>query len=198
MAAYRQGFLPALADEFRADAVSKELASLVLGRGGEAEGQLFVLDPASGKKLRELTPKHEYGITDLAFHPDGQHLASSGRDTLVRIWDPAAGKLVKENLQVAKEFVLDPRRPELRDVSDLQAGEGAILAGPGPLGRTAVHRDDDGRVHAVSGRCTHLGCTVRFNDAERSWDCPCHGSRFGIDGSVLAGPAVAPLEHRDV
>jgi hypothetical protein len=69
---------------------------LVLGRGGEAEGQLFVIDPTTGKRLRELTPKHEYGITDLAFHSDGKHLASSGRDTLVRIWDPAAGKLVKE------------------------------------------------------------------------------------------------------
>jgi WD40 repeat protein len=69
---------------------------LVLGRGGESEGQLFVVDPATGKKLRELTPKHEYGITDLAFHPDGKHVASSGRDTVVRIWDPEAGKLVKE------------------------------------------------------------------------------------------------------
>ncbi len=89
-----------LSQEFKmyisAAAYSRDGKLLVLGRGGEAEGQLFVLDPASGKKLRELTPKHEYGITDLAFHPDGQHLASSGRDTLVRIWDPAAGKLVKE------------------------------------------------------------------------------------------------------
>ncbi|MBW3639709.1 MAG: Rieske 2Fe-2S domain-containing protein, partial [Actinobacteria bacterium] len=64
----------------------------------------------------------------------------------------------------------------------------------GPDGRTAAYRDEAGALHAVSARCTHLGCTVRFNDAEKSWDCPCHGSRFGVDGSVLAGPAVAPLE----
>jgi Rieske Fe-S protein len=53
-------------------------------------------------------------------------------------------------------------------------------------------------VHAVSVRCTHLGCDVRFNFAERSWDCPCHGSRFDVDGAVLEGPAVDPLERRDL
>ena len=57
----------------------------------------------------------------------------------------------------------------------------------------AVFRDDDGKLHERSARCTHLGCIVRFNDAERSWDCPCHGSRFGVDGEVLEGPAVRPL-----
>ena len=63
-------------------------------------------------------------------------------------------------------------------------------------GRTAAYRDDDGELHAVSARCTHLGCTVRFNDAERSWDCPCHGSRFDLTGKVLEGPAVHDLERR--
>jgi Rieske Fe-S protein len=57
----------------------------------------------------------------------------------------------------------------------------------------ALARDDAGQPHAVSARCTHLGCIVSYNDAERSWDCPCHGSRFGLDGDVLEGPAVRPL-----
>ena len=72
---------------------------LALGRGGEVDGpngKVFLLDPATGKKVRELMPGHQYGVTDLAFHPDGQHLASSGRDTVVRIWEAASGKLVKE------------------------------------------------------------------------------------------------------
>ena len=60
----------------------------------------------------------------------------------------------------------------------------------------AVSRNDDGKVHAVSARCTHLGCILAWNDAERSWDCPCHASRFAADGSVLQGPAVHPLEGR--
>ena len=61
-----------------------------------------------------------------------------------------------------------------------------------------VTRDEDGALHAVSPVCTHLGCQVNFNRAERSWDCPCHGSRFAVDGSVLQGPAVHRLEVKPV
>jgi glycine/D-amino acid oxidase-like deaminating enzyme/nitrite reductase/ring-hydroxylating ferredoxin subunit len=59
--------------------------------------------------------------------------------------------------------------------------------------RCAVYRDNSGDLHAVSATCTHLGCTVAFNDAEKTWDCPCHGSRFAPDGTVLHGPATHPL-----
>ena len=74
----------------------------------------------------------------------------------------------------------------------LRPGEGRVF-GDG-LAQKAVHRDDAGILRAVSARCTHLGCIVGWNSAERTWDCPCHGSRFGADGEVLAGPATAPLE----
>jgi WD40 repeat protein len=72
---------------------------LALGRGGEAEGptgKVYLFDPATGKRTRELSPAHGCGVTDLAFHTQGKHFASAGRDTLVRIWDTADGKLVKE------------------------------------------------------------------------------------------------------
>lgn len=72
---------------------------LALGRGGEANGnngKVYLVDPETGKKVRELAPGHQDGMTDLAWHPDGVHLASAGRDTLVRIWNSADGKLVKE------------------------------------------------------------------------------------------------------
>jgi glycine/D-amino acid oxidase-like deaminating enzyme/nitrite reductase/ring-hydroxylating ferredoxin subunit len=83
-----------------------------------------------------------------------------------------------------------------RDVADLGTGEGCVLRTA--AGKSAVFRDDAGVLHAVSARCTHLGCDVQFNAAERSWDCPCHGSRFDVDGAVLEGPAVDPLEPHDV
>src|SRR5262245_31059373 len=70
-----------------------------LVRGGEVDGtagKVILLDPATGKKVRELAPGHQYGVTDLAFHPDGLHLASGGRDKVVKVWNTADGKLVKE------------------------------------------------------------------------------------------------------
>ena len=57
----------------------------------------------------------------------------------------------------------------------------------------AGYRDENGVLHAVSPTCTHLACRVNFNSAERSWDCPCHGSRFAVDGAVLEGPAADDL-----
>jgi Rieske Fe-S protein len=88
------------------------------------------------------------------------------------------------------------RRPTARSVDDIPAGEARVLPERG-IGRKGVYRDTDGTLHAVSVRCTHQGCLLRFNAAERSWDCPCHGSRFDVDGAVLEGPAVKPLERRD-
>ncbi|HEV7773737.1 MAG TPA: FAD-dependent oxidoreductase [Conexibacter sp.] len=104
-------------------------------------------------------------------------------------------KLAKENAQVAARFLGDRlRHAERRPIEDLSPGEAAILERDGTP--VAAARDDDGTLHAVSARCTHLGCLVAWNAAERSWDCPCHGSRFGVDGTVLEGPAVHRLERK--
>jgi Rieske Fe-S protein len=93
------------------------------------------------------------------------------------------------------DFILDRvRPPQSLSSSSIPRGEARVM--PDGLGKKGVYRDDYGALHAVSLRCTHLGCLLRFNGAERSWDCPCHGSRFDVDGSVLEGPAVAPLAKR--
>ena len=73
--------------------------TIVVGRGEEAEGKIWLLNAAAadtGKSRKELSPVHQYGVTDFIFHPDGQHLISSSRDTVIRIWNLQDGKLVKE------------------------------------------------------------------------------------------------------
>jgi glycine/D-amino acid oxidase-like deaminating enzyme/nitrite reductase/ring-hydroxylating ferredoxin subunit len=87
------------------------------------------------------------------------------------------------------------RPPQALSTDGVPPGEARVV--PDGLGKKGVYRDEDGALHAVSLRCTHMGCLVRFNAAERSWDCPCLGSRFAVDGSVLEGPAVRPLERRE-
>jgi Rieske Fe-S protein len=80
-------------------------------------------------------------------------------------------------------------------VEGLSPGEGRVT-GSG-LGQRAVYRDDSGGLHTLSARCTHLGCIVKFNRPERTWDCPCHGSRFDATGEVIEGPATGPLQHHE-
>lgn len=103
-------------------------------------------------------------------------------------------EVAETGMKFSADLVGDRLRPNRNGVDDLPCGQGRIVRQG--LGRTAAFRDDDGLLHAVSARCTHLGCLVRFNGAERSWDCPCHGSRFDVDGAVLEGPAVHPLAPR--
>ena len=80
-----------------------------------------------------------------------------------------------------------------RSVDDLVAGHGGLVSVDGR--QLAVYRDEGGQTYELSSRCTHMGCTVDWNDSSKTWDCPCHGSRFGFDGSVVRGPAAEPLER---
>jgi len=104
--------------------------------------------------------------------------------------------LVKENANVVRRFVGDRLRTETRSVADLAPGQAAVVVEG--TQRVAAYRDPDGALHAVSPVCTHLGCTVTWNTAETTWDCPCHGSRFTCDGAVVECPAVTDLEGRHV
>ncbi|WP_323379858.1 FAD-dependent oxidoreductase [Streptomyces alkaliphilus] len=108
-----------------------------------------------------------------------------------------AGSALGLQATVARHFVGDRLRPaEADSVDDLAPGTGALVRVGGR--KAAVYRDPAGTVHALSARCTHLGCLVRFNEVETAWECPCHGSRFDVDGSVVQGPATKPLEPRDL
>ncbi len=105
----------------------------------------------------------------------------------------ALATFAKENANVGAYFV--GGRLKRGHLGEIAPGDGRVVRDG--AGQTAVSREPDGELRAVSARCTHLGCIVAWNGAERSWDCPCHGSRFGTDGSVLQGPAVRPLAPRD-
>jgi len=82
--------------------------------------------------------------------------------------------------------------PDASAPEELRPGTGKILLIDGK--KCAVSRDEEGRLVAVAASCTHLGCLVHWNPAEQTWDCPCHGSRFTPQGTVIAGPAEAALE----
>ncbi|MFD5795286.1 FAD-dependent oxidoreductase [Streptomyces diastatochromogenes] len=104
---------------------------------------------------------------------------------------------LKHQAHVAKHFIGDRLSPVTAPApEDLAPGDGAVIRVGGQ--QCAVHRDDSGQLQAVSARCTHLGCLVAFNRAEQAWECPCHGSRFAPDGRILQGPAVRPLEQREI
>jgi glycine/D-amino acid oxidase-like deaminating enzyme/nitrite reductase/ring-hydroxylating ferredoxin subunit len=107
---------------------------------------------------------------------------------------PIAGgpEFVKNNAKVAADLVGGylARKPAAFDA--LAPGEAAVLKAEGS--NLAAYRDSAGQLHAVSAVCTHMGCIVGWNETDRSWDCPCHGSRFAFDGAVIHGPAVEPLQ----
>jgi glycine/D-amino acid oxidase-like deaminating enzyme/nitrite reductase/ring-hydroxylating ferredoxin subunit len=126
-------------------------------------------------------------------------LALGNGDTPASAFDPGrldfrhgAMSLVKENAVDGLHFFADRLAGRRRSSDGLGPGEGAIVSAG--LSQQAAYRDEEGELHLHSARCTHLGCIVKFNAAERTWDCPCHGSRFDAgDGTVLEGPAVRPL-----
>lgn len=83
-------------------------------------------------------------------------------------------------------------REKLDSLVELAPGEAKVVAYEGR--KLALYKDDGGQLHALSSACTHIKCTVAWNASEKSWDCPCHGSRFSFDGIVLTAPARKDLE----
>lgn len=107
----------------------------------------------------------------------------------------SARRVLKENLNVAEHLLRDHLPGgEAGSIEAVAPGEGRRVTLEGE--KLAVHRGRDGRLQVVSAVCPHLRCMVRWNSAEQSWDCPCHGSRFRPDGSVIEGPALSPLPAR--
>jgi len=96
-----------------------------------------------------------------------------------------------ENINVAGQYADYVTAGDIKSESELKPGEGAIMREG--VSKIAVYRDGSGQVHKLSAVCPHLGCVVAWNSTERTWDCPCHGSRFSAEGRVYQGPSNADL-----
>lgn len=105
--------------------------------------------------------------------------------------DPSIKKIISINTDVAGHLIRGKLELVPKEPSDLNNDEGAVVMVNGK--RTGAYKDEEGKLHLVDTTCTHLGCETEWNDAERTWDCPCHGSRYTYDGEVLNGPTKKPL-----
>jgi Rieske Fe-S protein len=102
-------------------------------------------------------------------------------------------EFAKENLNVAAQYSALLTPGEVSSVDDILPGEGAIIRRG--IRKVAVYRSPDGTVWEMSASCPHLGCVVEWDATEKTWDCPCHGSRFAPTGDVRNGPANTGLER---
>lgn len=132
---------------------------------------------ASAILLRDLivNGKSEW---EEVYSPSRFNMAASMKNMLV------------ENANVAANL-LEGKLSPLPYGVDIKPGEGKVIDIDGH--RAGAYRDDKGNLHVVDTTCKHMGCELNWNTAETSWDCPCHGSRFDVDGEVIEGPALTPL-----
>jgi glycine/D-amino acid oxidase-like deaminating enzyme/nitrite reductase/ring-hydroxylating ferredoxin subunit len=162
-----------------------------IGRNPLDEENVYIATGDSGNGMTHGTIAGML-LTDLILGRKNpwQEIYEPSRKTL-----KSAPDYIKENANFVGNMVTDWVRPgEADSVDDVKRGQGAIMQDG--TSKLAVYKDDDGVLHTCSAICTHLGCIVQWNGGEKSWDCPCHGSRFDTDGSILNGPALHPLKDR--
>lgn len=106
--------------------------------------------------------------------------------------DPDFKSVVTTNADVAKHLIKGKLEYTDKSTDDLQMGEGSVVMYNGK--RAGAYKDENGKLYVVDTTCTHLGCECEWNRAEKSWDCPCHGSRYSYSGDVIEGPTKKALE----
>ena len=162
-----------------------------LGRFSDSEPNVYLITGDSGMGMTHGTV--------------GAMIASDqilGRENVwANVYDPS--RLTTQSLKEAVPEIIDSTVPytdwvtpgDISSEADLKKGEGAVMRDG--VSRIAVYRDENGEVHRLNAKCTHLGCVVRFNSLEKTWDCPCHGSRFALDGNPINSPAITPLSKAE-
>lgn len=106
--------------------------------------------------------------------------------------NPSITSFISINADVAANYAAGKLKSVPNDI-DIEKGEAQSIEIEGQ--KMGVYRDERGQFHTVDTTCTHLGCELKWNDAEKSWDCPCHGSRFTYEGKIIEGPAINELQH---
>jgi len=156
-------------------------------------------DPANDKHVYIITGDSGMGMTHAAY--GGillKDLICGYENKWAELYDPkrinlkAVPEFLKQGVNVASQFI-DYITPGDEDkLKDIKKGDGALMRDG--LTKIAVFRDEEGKIHKFSAICPHLKCVVQWNTAEKTWDCPCHGSRFDSLGNVINGPALSNLE----
>ncbi|MDB4917434.1 MAG: puuB 1, partial [Gemmatimonadetes bacterium] len=195
--------------EARFNALQSALEALIPSARIERRWSGQVIETDDGLPFIGKSAEHQYIATGYAGNGltfgtlAGMMLydAVVGRDNQWReIFDPnrkattlgAITEYLSENADYPFYLIADRLKHDRSGVENVPQGEGRVLDLDGK--RVACHRTASGDVITVSAVCTHMGCIVHWNNADKTWDCPCHGSRFTPDGLVLGGPAEMPLE----
>jgi Rieske Fe-S protein len=156
-----------------------------IGRALTAKKNVFVATGDSGMGLTHGTIAGLL-ITDLIM----------GRNNAwEKLYDPSRKILnreyLRENANTLAQYKNLLTDGQVKSIEEIPAGHGAVMRDG--LKKLAIYRDPAGKIHRHSAICTHLQCVVQWNPVEKSWDCPCHGSRFDPEGKVLMGPAIDDL-----
>jgi len=159
-----------------------------IGRNPAGADNVFIATGDSGMGMTHGTIAGML-LTDLIMERENPwtDLYDPSRKTMV-----AAKDFIQENINVAAQYADAPTPGEVDSIDEIEKGAGAIVRRG--LSKVAAYRDDDGVVHTVSAVCVHLGCIVAWNAAEKTWECPCHGSRYDRFGAVVNGPANSNLK----
>jgi glycine/D-amino acid oxidase-like deaminating enzyme/nitrite reductase/ring-hydroxylating ferredoxin subunit len=133
-----------------------------------------------------------------------RNIITDHADDLVKLFSPSRIKPIAGFKNVASQGIEMTRKliekvftsEEIEGYAELAPGESKVVSSES--GKLAIHKDEHGVLHPVKSACTHMGCDVAWNNAESSWDCPCHGARYDVDGKMLNGPAVEDLEFCNI
>lgn len=162
-----------------------------IGRNPMDKDNIFIVTGDSGNGMTHCT------IAGLLI----KDLITGKENPWEKLYSPSRFKLFKAGKTLIKEYIgglvsyikTKPKELDKIGLHDIKPHEGRILEFEGK--KVGAYRDENDDIHFVAAECTHLGCMVKWNNDEKSWDCPCHGSRFTYEGKVLNGPANEPLDH---